>query len=301
MRSDSLRWASVPELLIHGPTGDDRPWAATFVLRMLEAKGAFRYRGEGRLRGEDFAQAAVDTLRTAISLLTPAEQPFLLRTILLTPWEDLRRATGLTVRLPLILAAMVQEVGVAQCAVAVQAVIAQGLDAVREYPLAGLLPEHRQPGEGLVIALDARDRRPLNASALTLEIDQLTLAVKSLRGTEWENNLRPLVFWRLDHLDGAERRDTLTNLVADLPDAARDDQIRWRSLGLLDWFAEHPQHPEANKAVTQAAETRRADVRKAAAVLAGRMARWDLLETLSHEDPDRGVRERAKKILTNRG
>lgn len=174
-------------------------------------------------------------------------------------------------------------------------------NAVREYPLAGLLPEHRKPGEGLVIALEARDRRRLHSTALTLEIDQLTLAVKSLRGREWETNLRPLVFWQLDHLEGAEREETLTSLVADLHDVPRDDQTRWRSLGLLDWLAEHPQHPEANQALTRAVETRRADIRKAAAVLAGRMARWALLETLSHEDPDRSVRERAKKLLTQRG
>lgn len=285
------------ELLTRGPVGARRRWAATLVLRMLEQRGGFGYRAENRLVGEDHAEAALGVLRTALASLRRAEQQLMLRATLLTPWEDVRRSTGLTLRVPEILKALMQEVEASECVTATQFVIGQGLDAVRRYPIAGLLPEVRLPGEELVIVLDAGDQRLLHTSRPRFSIDRLTAAVQGFRTLTWEANLRPLVPWWLEHLNGRDHDNALNRLLSDLPDAASHDETRWQSLGLLDWLSAHPAHPQADAALAVARKIRRADVRKASAALAQAMGCWSVLEALAKEDPDKGVRKRATDLL----
>jgi len=300
MNEDPLLDIEIIELLTRGPIGARRRWAATLVLRMLEQSTGIGYRAEHRLAGEGRAKAALEVLRQALAALGPAEQQLMLRTVLLSPWEDVRRRTGLTLRVPKILTALPEEVGTLACVEAARAVIGQGLDAVCLYPIAGLLPEVRLPGEELVIVLDAEDQRLLHTSRSRLSIDRLTAAVQGFRTFGWEANLRPLVPWWIGQLHGKEPDDTVAMLLSDLPEAAGDDEVRWRSLGLLDWLVAHPTHPKADAALGLARKAKRADVRKAAAALAHAMGCWNVLEALSHEDPDKGVRQRAGRFMTHR-
>lgn len=268
---------------------------------MLESRGGGRYRTDERLHGACVAAAALDSLRIARAALAPAEQGLMLRALLLVPWEQMRRNTGLSLRLPEMLAGLAGDDGSPACAAAAGALIEQGEDAVRRYPIAGLLPEVRQPGQGLVVVLDAVDGQWLPGSPSEIEIDPLTAAVQCFRAPGWESNLRPLVAWWLETLEAGPREDALDRRFSDLRCAGRDDQARWRSLGLLDWLGAHPDHPRAGEALAAAVPARRSDVRKAAVDLAGALGRWDVVEGLARTDPDRGVRQRAGKVLAGRG
>jgi hypothetical protein len=301
MNEDPLPNMGIIELLTRGPIGARRRWAATLVLRMLEQRAGLGYRTGHRLAGEDQARAALEVLRQALAALGPAEQQLMLRVVLLSPWEDVRRRTGLTLRVPKILTALVEEVGTSECVAAARSAIGQGPDAVRRYPVAGLLPEVRLPGEELVIVLDAEAQRLLHTSQSRLSIDRLTAAVQGFRTLGWEANLRPLVSWWIGQLHGKEPDDQVAMLLSDLPNAAANDQTRWRSLGLLDWLACHPAHPRAGDALAVALKVARADVRKAAAALGQAMGCWEELEALAQEDPDKGVRARARKLLPHSG
>jgi hypothetical protein len=300
INDDRLRYADLLEFLTNGPVGERRRWAAMLVLRMLEATRSCRYRSEDRLGGVTHAQAALASLQAAMAVLSRSEQGLLLRTALMVSWEQLRRYTGLSLRLPGILAALGEHVGKAICLTAVQSVFEKGEDAVRLYPLAGLLPELRQPGDGIIITLGARERQQLGISAARIEIDRLTAAVQSFRGSCWEANLRPLAAWWLETMERGEADRAAGGLFSDIRRAAEDEQARWRALGLLDWLADHPDHPRAGEAMTVAREVARSDVRKAAADLAAALGQWEVLEGLARGDRDRGVRQRAEKLLTGR-
>jgi hypothetical protein len=163
-----------------------------------------------------------------------------------------------------------------------------------------LLPEVRQPGNGLIISLNARERKQLGVSADTIEFDRLTVAVQSFRGYGWEANLRPLVAWWIESLDHRDTARVVRGLFPDIRRATKDEQARWRALGLLDWLVTHADHPRAGEAMTVAREVARADVRKAAADLAAALGQWEVLEGLTRSDRGRGVRERAEKLLTSR-
>ncbi len=300
MNDDQLQYAEIVDLLSNGPTGERRYWAAMVVLRMLETRLGCRYRHGERLGGEANARAAIASLRAALAVLCHPEQGLLLRAILLMPWEKVRRSTGLSLRVPELLAALGNDVGASACLAAARSVLEQADDAVRRYPLDGLLPEVRQPGEGMIVTFDAQDFRLLEAGETQVEIDRLTVAVQSFRGLGWEANLRPLVAWHLSALEKGEAERTVTGLCADIPAASRNDQARWRSLGLLDWMAAHRDHPRAGEAMAAGRQSARADVRKAAADTAAALGRWEALEALAREDRDRGVRQRAEKLLANR-
>ncbi len=164
MNTDKLEYADLPELLINGPVGEHRRWAAFLVLRMLETRGGCRYRDDDRLGGAAHAHTAIGSLRAAVRALSAAEQGLLLRAILTLPWEQLRRSTGLSLRMPEILAELGKDLGVPPCLAAAESVVDQGDDAVRRYPLAGLLPEVRQPGNGLIMSLSPREHRQLGIS-----------------------------------------------------------------------------------------------------------------------------------------
>ncbi len=297
---DRLRYAELVELLTEGPVGLRREYAAILVLRMLETRDGCHYRPDDRLAGESNAQAALASLRTALAALSPPEQGLMLRAMLTVPWEQMRRDTGLSLRLPEMLAALSEEVGASVCAAAARSVVEQGQDAVRRYPLAGLLPEIRQPGQGLIIVFDTGELQELHLSTSEIEIDQLTGAVQCFRALGWESNLRPLVAWRLGTLEVTEADGAVRLLLSDLRRAAKDDQARWRSLGLLDWLAGHPDDPRGGEALAAAKEAARSDVRKAAADLAQALGRWEVVKALAQSDPDRGVRQRAGKMLTRR-
>ncbi|HNU98980.1 MAG: hypothetical protein KA191_12215 [Verrucomicrobia bacterium] len=300
MNNDKLEYADLLELLINGPVGGPRRWAAWLVLRMLETKGNCCYRSDDHLRGTERAQAAIASLRAAARALSVAEQGLLLRAILTLSWEQLRRNTGFSLRVPGILVELGKDLGVLPCLAAAESVVDQGNDAVRRYPLTGLLPEVRQPGSGLIFSLSARERKQLGVSADTIEFDRLTVAVKSFRGCGWEANLRPLVAWWIESLDHRDAARVVRGLFPDIRRAAKDDQARWRALGLLDWLVDHPDHPTAGEAMTVAREVARADVRKAAADLAAALGQWEVLEWLTGSDRDRSVRERAEKLLQGR-
>jgi len=149
MTNDKLEYTDLLELLINGPVGGRRRWAACLVLRMLETKGKCHYRGDDRLDGAAHGQTAIASLRAAVRVLSAAEQGLLLRAILTLPWEQLRRSTGLCLRVPEILAELGKELAVLPCLAAAESVVENGDDAVRQYPLDGLLPEVRQPGAGM--------------------------------------------------------------------------------------------------------------------------------------------------------
>ena len=225
----------------------------------------------------------------------------MLRAMLLVPWEQMRRDTGLNLRLPEILAELSEEVGASVCTAAARSVVERGQDAVRRYPLEGLLPEIRQPGQGLVITFDTGELQELHVSPAEIEIDQLISTVQVFRALGWESKLRPLVAWWLGTLEVTEADGAVGLLLSGLRRAAKDDQARWRSLGLLDWLAGHPEDPRAGEALAVAKEAARSDVRKAAADLAQALGRWDVVEALAQSDPDRGVRQRAGKLLAGRG
>ena len=71
-----------------------------------------------------------------------------MRAMFMVPWEQVRRDTGLNLRLPEILTALREDVGAPVCAAAAKSVVEQGPDAVRRYPREGLLPESRDgPGD----------------------------------------------------------------------------------------------------------------------------------------------------------
>ncbi|HOX04224.1 MAG TPA: hypothetical protein P5555_18355 [Candidatus Paceibacterota bacterium] len=300
MNNDRLKYADLVELLINGPVGGRRRWAAVLVLRMLETRGACGYRSDGRLGGAVHAQIAMASLQAGARVLSASEQGLLLRTILTLPWEQLRRGTGLGLRVPEIFAELGRDLGLPPCLTAAQSVIEHGEDAVRQYPLDGLLPEVRRPGEGLVIAFDAWKNRPLDVPIGPIEIDRLAIAVQSFRGGEWQANLRPLVAWWLESLDRSEADRAARGLFRDIREAFHDEHARWRALGLLDWLADHPDHPTAGEATAVAREVARADVRKATADLAAARGQWEVLEGLAQNDRDRGVRQRAEKLLTSR-
>jgi hypothetical protein len=300
MNDDRLRYAQLVELLTEGPVGVRRDWAAIVVLRMLETRGGCHYRPDDRLGGEAKAQAALASLRMALAALSPPEQGFMLRVTLMVPWEQMRRDTGLSLRLPEILAGLSEVVGASVCAAAARSVVERGQDAVRQYPLEGLLPEIRQPGQGLVITFDTGELQELHVSTAEIEIDQLIGTVQVFRALGWESNLRPLVAWWLGTLEVTEADGAVDLLLSGLRRAAKDDQARWRSLGLLDWLAGHPEDPRAGEALAVAKEAARSDVRKAAADLAQALGRWDVVEELAQSDPDRGVRQRAGNMLTRR-
>jgi len=299
-RDDQLRYTELVELLSQGPVGARRDWAATVVLRMLEMRGGCHYRPDVRLGGEAIATAALHSLRMALAALAPPEQGLMLRVTLLVPWEQTRRDTGLSLRLPEIVAGLSKDGGGSACAAAARSVIEQGENAVRRYPIEGLLPEIRKPGQGLVIVLDAADRQMLQCSMSEIEIDQLTGAVQCFRALGWESNLRPLVPWWLGTLEGRAADAAIAQRFLDLQHAVRDDEARWRSLGLLDWLMTHPEDPRAGDALATATKVPRGEVRKAAADLAKVLGRWDVVEALAQSDPDKGVRQRAGKLLTGR-
>lgn len=300
MNEDRLRYADFVDLLTTGPTGEPRAWAGRLILRMLESNGNCRYRGGGRLAGEANAEAALASLRAAAAALSGPEQGLLVSAALLMPWGQLRRDTGLTLAVPGILAAFRQDLGPSPCLAATRAVIERAEDAVRRYPIQGLLPEVRQPGQGLVLVFGMHERRRFKLPASEIEIDRLTVAVQSFKGWGWEANLRPLVVCWLGALTGSEAEVAVRRLLVDLPAAAGNLHARWRSLGLLDWLAAHPGHPKAAAAMAAGTETARADVRKAAVDLAAALERWEVLEDLARNDPDRAVRQRAEKRLSSR-
>jgi hypothetical protein len=298
MNKDKLQYADLLELLIDGPVGEHRRWAAFLVLRMLETRGVCPYRDESRLGGLEHAQTAIASLRAAVRVLSESERGLLLRTVLLASWEGLRRGTGLSLRVPEILDEFVEDLGISPCLAAAQSVIERRNDAVRRYPLDGLLPEVRRPGEGMIVTFDARESRILGASVGPIEIDRLTIAVRSFHASGWEANLRPMVAWWLETQGQKEADHVARRLLADLRRAAQDEEARWRALGLLDWLAVHPDHPRAGEAMSVARGIARSEVRKAAADLAAVLGQWAVLEGLALNDRDRGVRQRAAKLLS---
>lgn len=73
--------------------------------------------------------------RAATAPLSQAEQGLMLRTGLLMPWEQVRRRTGLSLRLPEVLGALGQDLGTFAWLAAAQSVIEQGDDAERPGPV----------------------------------------------------------------------------------------------------------------------------------------------------------------------
>jgi hypothetical protein len=69
---------------------------------------------------------------------------------------------------------------------------------------------------------------------------------------------------------------------------------------LLDWLAGHPEYPRAGEAMAVAKDAARSDVRRAAADSAQALGRWDVVEALAQNDPDKGGRQRAEKMTTRR-
>ena len=299
MGEDDLRYAELVDFLAAGPTADQRVWAAMLVLRTIETRGGCSYRNHQRLTGVACARAATRSLLTATDVLSPPERGLLLRAVLVVPWTRVLRDTGLSVRMPKIIGVLRKGAGAPACLAAAQTVIEQGDNAVRRYPLDGLLPEVRRPGDGLVFEFDAQQKRQLGISTGRIEIDRLTAAVQGFSGCAWEANLRPLVAWWLAAQAPGKADRALRKLTRALRADTRDEGARAQLLGVLDWMVEHPEHAGACEALDRAVEASHAAVRNAGADLALAMGRDHVLATLADRDPNGSVRRRAEKLLRN--
>ena len=299
MGEDDLRYAELVDFLAAGPTADQRVWAAMLVLRTIETRGGCSYRNHQRLTGVACARAATRSLLTATDVLSPPERGLLLRAVLVVPWTRVLRDTGLSVRMPEIIGVLRKGAGAPACLAAAQSVIERGDDAVRRYPLDGLLPEVRRPGDGLVFEFDAQQRRQLGIPAGCIEIDRLTAAVQGFSGHAWEANLRPLVAWWLAAQAPGKADRALRKLTRALRADTKDEGARSQLLGLLDWMVEHPEHAGACEALDRAVEASHAAVRNAGADLALAMGRDHVLATLADRDPNGSVRRRAEKLLAS--
>jgi len=302
MTTDELRYAELADLLVEGSKGHPRRWAGTLILRTLETRGACRYRdGSPRLAGTASVRAALASVRAAAAALSPAEQGLLLRTMLLVPWERLRRDTGLTLKLPELLAALCDVVGHSACCAAVRSVVEDGEEAVSSYPLQGLLPEVRLPEEALVFELDPEVLGKPRGPTQRFTLDRLVVCAQSFHASGSEANLRPLVVWWLDALEAREESAAVDKLLKGLRSPVKRPRQQALLLGLLDWMAGHPEQPRAGAVLERGLKVPVGNVRKTAAELALVIGRRDLLEALAERDPDQGVRRRAQKLLGTSG
>jgi hypothetical protein len=284
------------DFLIDEPGGDSMRWAGAFVMNALRTGGECRYRhGERRLGGAE--RIAREALSGAVMALPDGDRALFLRVLLLVPWERHSRDTGLRVGIGEVIDVMRGSAGDAELSSAVGAVIGSGVEAVKGFPTDGLLLHERRPGTEIVFELDEDDRRRAGVTSRRVVFDRLDVAVSNFRPHAWESNLRALVPWWLDSMEADAAGRASGKLVAGARRGLGDDAGTYRLLGLIDWMAAHPDHRLADEVLGIGLEGRAGNVRKAAAALAAALGRTEVLERLMRDDPDKGVRKRAGKLL----
>lgn len=299
MAEDLYRNANPVALLVGGPGAEPERWARALVLRILETHGGARYRTQ-RLTGRRPARAARESIACALGCLDAPSRRFLLRVLLLVPWEMLRRDVGLTVRARDVLNSFAEAVSGAECAAAGKAVIEAGLDAVRKHPLDGVLTAERLPGMGSMLRLSARAQQELGLASACYEFDRVDVAARNFRPYSWESNLRAIVPWWLDR-QTADAADRAAVGLLRRRCFEGDGAGRYRLLGLADWSRDHASQPAAATVLARCLDGRDGAVRKAAADLAAALEDTAVLAELAATDPDASVRRRAAKLLAASG
>lgn len=292
MTSAPYQHATVVDLLL---TDNPCPGCAGALhFRALQTRGECRYQHD-RLSSADHKRRAAESLTAAAATLQPPDQDLFLRTMLLVGWDRLRRKTGLTLPVADVLKAL--SLGAPRAAVVEAAgdVVINGHKAVSEFPLAGVLPDLRQPDTGLVFELGPREQRALHTTATRFEIDRVQATVQPFKGCEWHANLRALVSWRLDGV--ADPADAVNELQRRPPAPHRQGADDFRLLGLLDWMSRRPRHARANDVLQRGLAGHTAGCRSAAPALAKAMEREDVLLDLARNDQDSSVRRRAEKLM----
>lgn len=290
-RADSI------ELLIEGPGADRAAWARALLLRMLEAHGNAPYRDLDRIEDRYFAQKAAGHIAEAYAGLAAVNRPLFMRVMLVTRWTHIRSFTGLRVLVGDVVEALSGVTGHVDLVEAVADVVTRGADAVRSYPLDGILLEERESGVSFTI--DRATARRIGARPGSIRIDRVQAAVQGFHGHSFEANLRVLVPWWLDHV-GADERADVTKALADRLDRVKDRELsatRYGMMGALDWAVRNPDDSAVCELLHRGIRDRFAPIRKAAARLAVALKRNDLLEDLAQRDRDRGVRKAAERLI----
>ncbi len=295
---ERYRYASLVDFLVEPPAEDLKRWAGAFVTRTLQTGGSCIYRhGAKRLGDADFLTNAADALSTAMRVLPAPERAFFIRVLLLVPWEQLYRDTGLQIRAGKVIDVLSAAVGTREFTAAVGSVFESGVDAVKEFPLEGLLAGERCSGTEVVFELPETARRLTGVSARTIAFDRLEVAVSMFRPLGWQSNLRLLIPWWLDAAEDRKPPHAVYRLCTAAHLDRDDDVGKFCLLGLLDWMTGHPEDELAPEVLDLGLRGRSGAFRKAAAALAAALGRVDVLEKLKRGDPDKSVRKRAAKLL----
>jgi hypothetical protein len=79
-----------------------------------------------------------------------------------------------------------------------------------------------------------------------------------------------------------------------------DNAAKFMLLGLLDWMKNAPKHAGANDVLQKGLEGKDGAIRRATARLAFEMNEFEILESMSIEDPEASVRRKAISFLQRR-
>jgi hypothetical protein len=232
--------------------------------------------------------------------LPEQDRRLLLRLLLLVPWEQNVRATGLALRIGPVIEVLAGVVGVPELLQAVGLVVESGGEAVRGLPVGDMLERQRVPGTEIVFKVSETERQALGLPTRRLAFDRVETAISGFRARGWESNLRVLVPWWLDALQELETSDAGLRLFADVRRCCDDSRGRYLLLGLLDWLTPRPKYSLAPHVLAIALDAGSGAVRKNALGLAHAMGLSDLLETARRDDPDRSVRKQAERLRRRR-
>ena len=286
------------ELLIDGPGTDREAWARALLLRMLEAHRNAHYRDVDRIEDRYFAQKALGHIAEAYAGLAVVNRPLFMRVMLVTRWTHIRSFTGLRVLVGDVVETLSGVTGRVDLVEAVADVVTRGADAVRSYPLNGVLVEERESG-GVTFTIDRATARKIGARPGSVRIDRVQAAVQGFHVHSFEANLRVLVPWWLDHV-GIDERAGVIKAQVDRLGRIKDKELsatRYGMMGVLDWAVRNPGDPAVSELLDRGIRDRFAPIRKAAARLAVALERNDLLEDLAQRDRDRGVRKAAERLI----
>ena len=297
---DRYRHLRFTDFLVEKPGNDWTRWAGAFVIRTLETGGSCRYRHDAdRLGGTRFVAMATDALSTAMKVLPARDRAFFLRVLLLVPWEHNTRQTGLGMRVGKVIEALIDSVERQELSMAASAVVESGANAVRKFQTDGLLVHERRLQTGIVLEFSEKNRRRTSTSSRKIVFDQVEVAISSFCPIGWESSLRVIIPWWLDAIEDEKIGHAVNKLVAGAHRGYKDDVGKYRLLGLLDWMTSHPDHQQASDVLGLGLKGKAGDVRKTAAALAFALGQIGVLEKLRGDDPDKGVRKRAEKLLAD--
>jgi hypothetical protein len=298
MEDDRYQYGELVDFLMEKPDKDWMRWVGAFVMRTLETGGSCRYRHDSdRLGDACFVNKATDALSTAMKVLPEFDRAFFLRVLLLVPWEQNTRYTGLRMRVGKVIEVLSGSVELQELSAAASAVVESGVDYVKEFPTDDLLVHERRSGTEIVLELSEKDRRKIGVSSRRVIFDRVEVAVSNYRPHGWESNLRVIIPWWLDGIEDEQAGRAVKKLFTGARRGYDDDAGKYRLLGLLDWMTSHPDHQLAPDVLGLGIKGKGGDVRKTAAALALALGRTDVLEKLRRDDLDKWVRNRAEKLL----